>query len=178
MDLVVPDPSLSLNQGAIEPWTKPKHRPLGAEMKRYARSAGIPLDTPWRDLSKEHRDILIEGDSNYDGVRGFFNHLERKKYKLHVRVFLSRYRGYSQCSSCGGARLRTEARHVLVDGKNICEVTAMTVEEATNFFSSIQLTRGHCRQAARRNSKSAALPQRSWTRIPQPRPPRLDAQRR
>ena len=141
MDLVVPDPSLSLNQGAIEPWTKPKHRPLGAEMKRYARSAGIPLDTPWRDLSKEHRDILIEGDSNYDGVRGFFNHLERKKYKLHVRVFLSRYRGYSQCSSCGGARLRTEARHVLVDGKNICEVTAMTVEEATNFFSSIQLTR-------------------------------------
>ncbi|HEY3928300.1 MAG TPA: excinuclease ABC subunit UvrA [Candidatus Koribacter sp.] len=141
MDLVVPDPALTLNQGAIEPWTKPKYRPLGTEMKRYARSAGIPLDTPWRELSKAQREVLIEGDARYPGVRGFFNHLERKKYKLHVRVFLSRYRGYSQCSSCGGARLRTEARNVRVAGKNICEVTAMTVEEATQFFSTIQLTR-------------------------------------
>ncbi|ABF41023.1 Excinuclease ABC subunit A [Candidatus Koribacter versatilis Ellin345] len=141
MDLVVPDPTLTLNGGAIEPWTKPKYRPLGTEMKRYARSVGIPLDTPWRELTKEQRDVLIEGDGKYPGVRGFFNHLERKKYKLHVRVFLSRYRGYSQCSSCGGARLRTEARNVRVAGKNICEVTAMTVEEATKFFSTIQLTR-------------------------------------
>ena len=141
MDLVVPDPTLTLNQGAIEPWTKPKYRPLGTEMKRYARSEGIPLDVPWRDLTKQNRDVLIEGDGKYPGVRGFFNHLERKKYKLHVRVFLSRYRGYSQCSSCGGARLRTEARNVRVAGKNICEVTSMTVEEATKFFSSIQLTR-------------------------------------
>ncbi len=141
MDLVVPDPSLTLNQGAIEPWTKPKYRPLGTEMKRYARSAGIPLDVPWRDLTKANRDVLIDGDGKFEGVRGFFNYLERKKYKLHVRVFLSRYRGYSQCSSCGGARLRTEARNVKVTGKNICEVTSMTVEEATKFFSAIQLTR-------------------------------------
>ena len=141
MDLVVPDPSLTLNEGAIEPWTKPKYRPLGTEMKRYARTAGIPLDVPWRELSKQQREILIEGDNKFDGVRGFFNYLERKKYKLHVRVFLSRYRGYSQCSSCGGARLRTEARNVKVAGKNICEVTSMTVEEATKFFSGIQLTR-------------------------------------
>ncbi len=141
MDLVVPDPALSLNDGAIEPWTKPKYRPLGTEMKRYARSAGIPLDVPWRELTKEQRETLIEGDGKYPGVRGFFNHLERKKYKLHVRVFLSRYRGYSQCSSCGGARLRTEARNVKVAGKNICEVTSMTVEEATKFFATLQLTR-------------------------------------
>ena len=141
MDLVVPDPTLTLNDGAIEPWTKPKYRPLGTEMKRYARSAGIPLDVPWRELTKENRETLIDGDGKYPGVRGFFNHLERKKYKLHVRVFLSRYRGYSQCSSCGGARLRTEARNVKVTGKNICEVTSMTVEEATKFFSSIKLSR-------------------------------------
>jgi excinuclease ABC subunit A len=140
MDLVVPDPTLTLNQGAIEPWTKPKYRPLGTEMKRYARSAGIPLDVPWRELTKDQREVLIDGDGKYPGVRGFFNHLERKKYKLHVRVFLSRYRGYSQCSSCGGARLRTEARNVRVTGKNICEVTSMTVEEATKFFSEIKLT--------------------------------------
>ena len=74
-------------------------------------------------------------------MRGFFEHLERKKYKLHVRVFLSRYRGYSVCSDCSGLRLRREARQVKIGGKDICQVSAMTVEEATRFFSQLQLTR-------------------------------------
>ena len=74
-------------------------------------------------------------------MRGFFEHLERKKYKLHVRVFLSRYRGYSVCSDCEGLRLRREARQVKIGGKDICQVSAMTVEEATHFFSQLQLTR-------------------------------------
>ena len=105
MDLVVPDPSKTLGEGAIEPWTKPKYKPLAAEMKRYARQAQIPLDIPWSDLDPEHRRAIIEGDGKWVGVRGFFAHLERKKYKLHVRVFLSRYRGYSVCGACGGARV-------------------------------------------------------------------------
>ena len=74
-------------------------------------------------------------------MRGFFEHLERKKYKLHVRVFLSRYRGYSVCSDCGGLRLRREARQVKIGGKDICQVSAMTVEEATRFFAQVELTR-------------------------------------
>ncbi len=73
-------------------------------------------------------------------MRGFFNHLERKKYKLHVRVFLSRYRGYSLCSTCGGARLRPEAQQVKIWGKNICEVSSMTVEEAAKFFAEVKLS--------------------------------------
>ena len=73
-------------------------------------------------------------------VRGFFNHLERKKYKLHVRVFLSRYRGYSLCPDCNGSRLRLEARQVRVNGKNICEVTALTVEDALRFFEKVELS--------------------------------------
>ncbi len=87
-------------------------------------------------------------------MRGFFEHLERKKYKLHVRVFLSRYRGYSTCSDCGGLRLRREARQVKISGKDICQVSAMTVEEATRFFSQLELSRQdgrHCRQAAGRD---------------------------
>jgi excinuclease ABC subunit A len=140
LDLVIPDKSKTLNQGAIEPWTKPKYRPLFTELKRFAKQMDIPLDVPWAELDPEHQRMVIAGEGRFFGVRGFFSHLERKKYKLHVRVFLSRYRGYSMCSTCGGARLRREAQQVKINGKNICEVCSMTVEEASNFFSHVQLT--------------------------------------
>jgi excinuclease ABC subunit A len=140
LDLVIPDKDKTLNEGAIEPWTKPKYRPLFTELKRFAREAEIPLDVPWYDLDPEQQKLITDGGRGFGGVRGFFQYLERKKYKLHVRVFLSRYRGYSLCSSCGGTRLRTEARQVKIDGKNICEVCAMTVEEAARFFSQLTLT--------------------------------------
>jgi excinuclease ABC subunit A len=141
LNLVVPNKTLTLAEGAIEPWTKPKFRPLATEMRRYARAAGIPHDVPWQDLTAEQQNYIVNGDGKFWGVRGFFQHLERKKYKLHVRVFLSRYRGYSLCSDCGGLRLRREARQVKIGGKNICQVSAMTVEEATHFFSQLELTR-------------------------------------
>ncbi len=82
----------------------------------------------------------MDGDGKFEGIRGFFNYLERKKYKLHVRVFLSRYRGYSLCSACNGTRLRVEARQVKINGKNICEVSAMTVEQAEQFFANLNLS--------------------------------------
>jgi excinuclease ABC subunit A len=141
LNLVIPDKSLTLAQGAVEPWTKPKYKPLATEMKRYARSAGVPLDVPWADLTPEQQSWVIQGDEKFWGVRGFFEHLERKKYKLHVRVFLSRYRGYSTCSECRGLRLRTEARQVKISGKDICQVSAFTVEQATRFFADLKLTR-------------------------------------
>jgi excinuclease ABC subunit A len=141
LNLVIPNKSLTLAEGAIEPWTKPKYRPLATEMRRYARAAGVPLDVPWQDLTTDQQSFIIRGDGKVWGVRGFFEHLERKKYKLHVRVFLSRYRGYSVCSDCGGLRLRREARQVKIGGKDICQVSAMTVEEAASFFAQLQLTR-------------------------------------
>ena len=140
LDLVIPDKGKTLNEGAIEPWTKPKYRPLLTDLKRYARQAGIPLDAPWYELSPEHQRLVMEGEGRFPGVRGFFQHLERKKYKLHVRVFLSRYRGYSVCSDCGGTRLRQDARQVKIEGKNICQVCGMTVEQAAAFFEGLQLT--------------------------------------
>jgi len=140
LDLVIPDKSKTLNEGVIEPWTKPKYRTLTTELKRFARQAGIPLDVPWSELEPEQRRLVVEGEGRFFGVRGFFNHLERKKYKLHVRVFLSRYRGYSVCSTCNGARLRMEAQQVRINAKNICDVCHMTVEEAAQFFSAVQLT--------------------------------------
>jgi len=141
LNLVIPNKTLTLAEGAIEPWTKPKYKPLATEMRRFARAANVPLDVPWQDLTADQQSFIISGDGKFWGVRGFFEHLERKKYKLHVRVFLSRYRGYSVCSECSGLRLRREARQVRVGGKDICQVTAMTVEEATRFFSQVELSR-------------------------------------
>jgi excinuclease ABC subunit A len=140
LDLVIPDKRKTLAEGAIEPWTKPKYRPLFTDLKRYAKQAGIPLDIAWDDLQEEHRNLILNGEGQFLGVRGFFNHLERKKYKLHVRVFLSRYRGYSLCSACNGKRLRLEAQQVKIKGRNICEICALTVEDALRFFSDLELS--------------------------------------
>ena len=140
LDLVIPDKLKTLGEGAIEPWTKPNYRPLQADLKRYAKQAGIPLDMAWIDLAEEHRNLVLNGEGKFLGVRGFFNHLERKKYKLHVRVFLSRYRGYSLCPECNGSRLRLEARQVKINGHNLCEICSLTVEDAFRFFERVQLS--------------------------------------
>jgi excinuclease ABC subunit A len=140
MDLVIPDKSKTLAEGAVEPWTKPKYRPIFTELRRWARERKIPVDIPWFQLSHEQHEAIMEGDDDFIGIRGFFAHLERKKYKLHVRVFLSRYRGYATCTDCGGLRLRQEARQVRVGGKNICDICALTVAEAARFFGSLVLT--------------------------------------
>ncbi len=140
LDLVIPDKLKTIAECPIEPWTKPKYRPLFTDLKRFAKTAGIPLDVPWVDLAEEQRNLILNGEGKFPGVRGFFNHLERKKYKLHVRVFLSRYRGYSLCSACNGTRLRLEARQVKIKGRNICEVCALTVEDALRFFEQVELS--------------------------------------
>jgi excinuclease ABC subunit A len=140
LDLVVPDPSRSINNNAIEPWSKPHYRSSLAELKRAARRHAIRLDVPWADLTVEERRLVVEGDGgDYEGIRGFFAWLERKKYKVHVRVFLSRYRGYQTCPDCGGARLRREARDVKVGGRTIDVVCALTVREAQRFFRQLTL---------------------------------------
>jgi excinuclease ABC subunit A len=140
MSLVVPDDAKSINDGAIEPWTKPHYRTHLAELKRVAKKAGIRLDVPWIDLTPAERHFVVEGQDDYDGIRGFFRWLEQKKYKVHVRVFLSRYRGYLPCPDCGGARLRREARDVRVGGYTIDAVSALTVQGALAFFAQLSLT--------------------------------------
>jgi excinuclease ABC subunit A len=139
--LVIPDSSKTLAEGAVEPWTKPKYRGLQTELRKFAKVSGIPIDVPWRDLEPDQQQMVIEGGERFPGVQGFFAWLERKKYKLHVRVFLSRYRGYAQCPDCGGGRLRADALQVKLEGKNIRAVTAMTVEQAANFFNNLNLSR-------------------------------------
>ena len=139
LDLVIPDKNKSLSEGAVEPWTKPRYRTYYQEMKRAARSAGVPLDVSYHGLTSDQRRWVLEGDEGFGGIRGFFEYLERKKYKLHVRVFLSRYRGYTLCPDCKGGRLRREAMNVRLNGKTIGEVCHMSIQEAYEFFNRLRL---------------------------------------
>ena len=142
MDLVVPDASKSIQQNAIEPWSKPHYRSQLAELKRAARAVDLRLNVPWAELTDTEKHFVIEGSEGqgYKGIKGFFRWLERKKYKVHVRVFLSRYRGYLICPECGGARLRQEARDVFVAGRTIDVVCGLTVREAMSFFDHLALS--------------------------------------
>ena len=184
MDLVVPDKAKSIQQGAIEPWSKPHYRSQLAELKRAARKNKLRLDAPWAELTDEEKRFVLEGSDEadgdgqsgrnasnapYKGIRGFFRWLDRKKYKVHVRVFLSRYRGYLTCPDCGGARLRREARDVRVAGRTIDRVSALTVREAHAFFGTPRDDRqgsGNRREGDEGNSPPAVVSERRRARLP------------
>ncbi|MCP5154473.1 MAG: excinuclease ABC subunit UvrA [Ectothiorhodospiraceae bacterium] len=112
--LVVPDESKTLAGGAVKPWQTESNRECQRDLLRFARKRGVPVDVPWRELSAEHRRWVMEGEGSWDdgvwyGVRRFFEWLESKSYRMHIRVLLSRYRAYRRCPACHGARLDTEA---------------------------------------------------------------------
>ncbi len=133
MDKVIPDPTLSLNQGAIAPW----NTPLGAEMYKWLRTFKkfrIPWDTPFCELSEEHRRILIEGEGEWSGVRGFFKWLEGRRYKVQARILIARYRGFATCPDCGGARLIPEALWVRVGGETLAQLWRRSVKDLRRWF--------------------------------------------
>ena len=138
-DLVIPDPGRTLADGAIEPWNKPHYRGVMGDLRRFARQRGIPFDRAWRDLLPDHKRLVLEGDESFPGVVGFFRSLESKKYKVQVRVFLSRYRGYQLCPDCLGSRLRREALAVKLGGLGIDKVCALSVREADAFLRGLSL---------------------------------------
>jgi excinuclease ABC subunit A len=140
LELVIPNPGLTLSEGAIEPWTRPQHEWAQDELKQFCKSEKIPLNVPFNQLSRQEQRSIIEGRKEWSGVRGFFEWLETKKYKLHVRVFLSKYRGYTICPDCGGDRLRREARDVKVGGRSLPEACALSIKDAAVFFDTLELS--------------------------------------
>ena len=141
MDLVVPDPSKTIRQGAILPWTFPRWRENLIDLVRVEKEAHVPLDVPFNELTKEQLAVVMNGCKGFDGIYKYFKYIERKSYKLHYRVFLSRFRGYTTCDECGGSRLRKEVLNVRVGGKNIRELVNMTIEDANRFFRDIALSK-------------------------------------
>ncbi|MEE8606324.1 MAG: excinuclease ABC subunit UvrA [Nitrospiraceae bacterium] len=138
-DLVVPDRNLTLAEGAVEPWTKPGTDWLQKQMLLAMRRRGVSLSTPFAKLSDHDRALLWNGDKRFQGIHQFFEYLEQKRYKLHVRVFLSRYRSPCPCTTCEGTRLRPEARSVKIAGLDIHQVSEMTIKDAAGWVGNLKL---------------------------------------
>src|SRR5438876_193858 len=134
---VVPDRSKSLADGAVEPWTHPSGKWYQRELLKAARRHKLDTDAPWETLPAKARALVYEGDASFPGIQGFFEEVESYRYKLHVRVFLSRYRSQSPCPTCRGARLKPAALAVRVGGLTIAEFTALTVDAAARLLGEL-----------------------------------------
>jgi len=140
MDLVVPDKRKTLREGAIQPWATPKFKDYHRDLISIAQNGRLRLDVPYGELNEQEVAIVLHGYKEFKGVYGFFKQIEKKAYKIYYRVLLSRYRGYTTCASCRGARLRQEALNIRVTGKNIGEIVKMSIAGAKDFFDSLTLT--------------------------------------
>src|SRR6202162_3165666 len=144
--LVIPDTSLSLRQGAIKPWQTESYKECQEDLLKFARKRQVPVDVPWRELSDSQRAWVIEGEGEWTknvwyGVRRFFAWLETRAYKMHIRVLLSRYRSYTECSACRGARLKPDALlwRVGNPGINIRELMLLPIDDSRRFFGALAL---------------------------------------
>jgi excinuclease ABC subunit A len=141
LDLVVPDRAKSLREGAIAPWNTPAYAHELQELLALAADYNLPVEVPVADLTEEHWRLIQQGvpERKFGGLDGFFNWLNRRKYKMHIRVFLSRWRSERLCPACGGSRLRPEALAVRVGGRSIAEVGRMKTHDAIAFFGQLDL---------------------------------------
>jgi excinuclease ABC subunit A len=136
LDLIVPDPGKSLSDGAIKPWVNRTRRTR--RLLDFCERRKIPTQKPWGELTEKQKNLIIEGNGEYKGIRGWFRRLERKSYRMHVRVLLARYRAYLICPDCQGTRLKGDALHYRIDGKDIAQVNAMSVGAAQRFFQELR----------------------------------------
>ena len=150
--LVIPDESKTLRDGAIRPWQTQSYRECQDDLEKMARKYGIPLDVPWREMDEAHRRWVIDGDTDWVswrkswpgkwyGVKRFFAWLETKAYKMHIRVLLSRYRAYTPCATCGGARLKPDALLWKLgrEKHSIHDLMLLPVERLRTFFAALEL---------------------------------------
>ena len=140
MDLIVPNKNLSLAEGAIAPWRTVKFSKYLRELVRTSKSVNIPLNVPFKNLTDEQIRLIKEGYPGFTGIDGYFKILEKKNYKMHIRILLSKYRSYTKCRACKGSRLRREALQVKIAEKSIHEIVQMSIEEAAKFFNSLNLS--------------------------------------
>ncbi|MGH7309692.1 MAG: excinuclease ABC subunit UvrA [Candidatus Rokuibacteriota bacterium] len=138
--LVVPDPTRTLADGAVEPWTYPSGRRYQRQLVRAARRLGIDTAKAYGALTETERRLVYEGDDHFPGIQGFFEEVESYRYKLHVRVFLSRYRSQSRCPTCRGSRLKPAALAVRIAGLTVADFCALTIEQASRTLASLRLS--------------------------------------
>lgn len=150
MTLIVPDPDKSIREGAIAPWNTPAYKHELDELLALASDYQIPVSVPFRELTADHVRLIREGvpERNFGGLAGFFRWLEKRKYKMHLRVFLNRWRNSSLCPTCRGTRLNEEAIAWRITDKNIAEAAQLKIDEARAFFGQLSLG-DHERQVSR-----------------------------
>jgi len=139
LDLVLPDPSRSLEDGAVKPWSTPSTTYERGELLKFCRRLKIPARVPLATLSAEQRRAIADGDDAFFGIRGWFRWLERKTYKMHVRVLLSRYRSYRTCPSCEGARVKPDALAFRVAGRTLADLNRTDVGTLAAFFAALRV---------------------------------------
>jgi excinuclease ABC subunit A len=142
MELIVPDMGKTLRDGAIAPWNTPAYSHELDELLELAGDYDLPVDVPFRDLDERHLQILREGvpEREFGGLRGFFAWLEKRKYKMHVRVFLSRWRTYRTCPTCGGARLKPEALATRIGDKTVADLTRAKITDSLAYLWDLELS--------------------------------------
>ena len=140
MNLVIPDSNLSIMDGAIAPFRGAKYSSFLRDLVQNAKAFKIPLNIPFKQLSGNQVELVKKGFGTYLGIDGFFEKLEQKTYKMHVRVMLSRFRGYTICTACKGSRLRREALQVKIEGKSIYDLVSLPIEHSLKFFEDLQLS--------------------------------------
>ncbi|MCK6599079.1 MAG: excinuclease ABC subunit UvrA, partial [Bdellovibrionaceae bacterium] len=138
---VIPNPKLTLLEGALHPYNMPSAAADRRDLLMYCKKNKIPVDTAWEDMSPEHQKIIWSGNSEFLGVEGLFRMLEEMKYKMHVRIFIARYRSPHTCPDCRGARLRKEVQYIYFKDKNINDLSLLTIEKLQEFFSTVKLTK-------------------------------------
>ena len=140
-DLVIPDKSLSVYDGAIVCWRGEKMKEWNEELIRKAYKFDFPIHRPVYELTAEQKQLLWDGNSYFQGINSFFKWVETQAYKIQYRVMLSRYRGRTICPECRGTRLRGDANYVKVNGRSITDVVLMPVKDSLKFFSDLKLTK-------------------------------------
>jgi excinuclease ABC subunit A len=150
LDLVIPDPQKTLAGAAIRPWSTKSTAWERGELLKFCRRRGIPVDVAWAHLEPGQQALVLDGDGrgHFPGVRGWFRWLEGRTYRMHVRVFLSRFRSYVLCATCDGARVKPEALDFRVGGKNIAEVNRMAIGHAEQFFATLAFPGGQSEAVA------------------------------
>lgn len=138
---IVSNPNLSLSEGAVVPFAMPSARSDRRQLLRGAEKAGIDIDAPWSNLTQKQKNLIWKGNKNFYGIEGLFDYLEGKKYKMHVRVFLSRFKSAFPCEECEGTRLRKDIKHILINKKNIMGLSKEPISNLNTFFKSIKLSR-------------------------------------
>jgi excinuclease ABC subunit A len=140
LEKAIPDRSLTLAERPVAPWNTPAYESAYDDLFRACRRYSVRLDVPVSRLSAHERDVLIRGRGDFYGVQGFFDWLETKRYKIHVRVLLARYRAYTPCGECGGARISPPALWVRFRGRTISELAELPLSELSSFFDALVLT--------------------------------------